>query len=188
MRDAKKRETAARILSGARQLFLRNGYAGTSVEDIAAAAGISRAGLFNYYKGKPAILEALAMRLEPRLVQMVQHYMARPGTTGQRIEALFAHSARVLEQTAGLTRLLLVHGDRAAEFPELLRVFGQMVEAGQRSGELRDDFSADALAETIYMGYIAGLLGWARSTELSLSEQFSRRARLISVNLQSRDS
>ena len=60
LREAKKRETAARILAAAQQLFLQRGFATTALEDIAAAAGVSRASLFNYYNGKAAIIDALA--------------------------------------------------------------------------------------------------------------------------------
>ena len=183
LREAKKRETAARILAAAQQLFLQRGFATTALEDIAAAAGVSRASLFNYYNGKAAIIDALAARLEPRLVQMLQHYLAKPLSTEQRITALFAHAARVVEQTTELTRLLLVQGSDAADFPALRQVFVKLIEEGQRRGELRDDFSAEIMAEAVYLGFVAGLLGWARSPASSVAEQFSQRARFLCANL-----
>jgi hypothetical protein len=115
---------------------------------------------------------------------MVQHYLAKPLSSEQRILALFAYAARVVEQTSALTRLLLVQGENAAEFPELGKAFIQLVEEGQRRGELRDDFPPEILAESVYLAFIAGLLGWARSPGQSVEEQFSRRARFISASLQ----
>jgi len=183
LRETKKRETSARILAVAQSLFLRQGFAQTTAEDIAAAAGVSRASLFNYYNGKAAIIEALAARLEPRLVKMVLHYMGKPLSTEERIQALFGYVARVVEQTSELTRLLLVQGGNAADFPELRRAFVDLVEEGQRRGELRDDFKPEVMAEAVYLGFVAGLLGWAQSVESTVAEQFSQRARFLCANL-----
>ena len=176
LRETKKRETAERILTVSQQLFLQRGFASTAMEDIADTAGISRASLFNYFNGKTAIIEALAARLEPRLVQMVNHYLAKPLSTEQRITALFAYVARVVEQTTELTRLLLTRGGSAADFPALRLAFVTLVEEGQRRGEVRDDFAAEIIADTLYLGFVAGLLGWVRTGNTALAQQFSQRA------------
>ena len=145
---------------------------------------MSRASLFNYYNGKPAILEALAARLEPRLVQMVKHYQSKPMTTTQRITALFAYVAKVVDQTAELTRLLFIQGYSSATFPQLRRALVELVEQGQRQGDVRDDFSAETVADSVYLGFVAGLMGWAQSDGLDPVEQFSQRARFLCTNLQ----
>lgn len=44
-----------RILAAARNLFAINGYSPVSVEDIAAAAGLSRMTVYRYFNGKPAL-------------------------------------------------------------------------------------------------------------------------------------
>ena len=176
LRESKKKANAGRILDVSQRLFLEHGYAATSIVDIAAAAGVSRASLFNYYNGKPAIIEALAARLEPRLVQMVAHYVSKPLTTGQRIEALFGYLAKVVDQTTGLTRLLLVQGSSAADFPSLRQTLVQLVEEGQRQGEVRDDFAAEQVAEPLYLAFVASLLGWARHGGMTASRQFAQRA------------
>lgn len=40
------------VLSGAKDVFLRDGYAGASVDDIARAAGVSKATLYSYFPEK----------------------------------------------------------------------------------------------------------------------------------------
>jgi AcrR family transcriptional regulator len=183
LRERKKMETAARILDVSQRLFLDSGYGSTSIVDIAAAAGVSRASLFNYYNGKPAIIEALAARLEPRLVQMVSHYLSKPLTTDQRIEALFAYLAKVVDQTIELTRLLLAQGSSAADFPLLRQALVQLVERGQRSGEVRDDFAAEQVAEPLYLAFVASLLGWARPGGMTAAQQFAQRADYLCAQL-----
>lgn len=182
MRKEKKLATASRIQAVARELFLAKGYPQTSVEEIALAAGVSRAGLFNYYRGKAAILQALSAELEPRLVQLVQHYQAKSLTTADKIRQLFEYSAKILEQTAALTRLLFVQGNSEG-FPALELAFRQLVLAGQQRGELRKDLAAGVLAETLYLGFMASLLGWCRSPDMALSVELARRADALALIL-----
>lgn len=50
---------ARRIESAARRLFAARGYAGTSMAEIAAAAGVSKATVFHHYRSKRELYEAL---------------------------------------------------------------------------------------------------------------------------------
>ncbi|MDR3708171.1 MAG: helix-turn-helix domain containing protein [Capsulimonadaceae bacterium] len=58
LRERKKRETLLRIAETGLKLFVKNGYEGTTLDEIAAAAGISRRTFFYYFKSKEAILLA----------------------------------------------------------------------------------------------------------------------------------
>ncbi len=55
----KGERTSARILEAAQALFASQGYAGTSLRQIAEAAGIREPGLYNHYTGKSGIYEAV---------------------------------------------------------------------------------------------------------------------------------
>lgn len=50
-----------KILSVALELFSQNGYDGTSVSKIAVKAGISKGLMYNYFKNKEELLEAVVM-------------------------------------------------------------------------------------------------------------------------------
>lgn len=56
LRERKRRETALRIRETGVRLFMTQGYAETTLEDIAAEAGISRRTFFYYFKSKDDIL------------------------------------------------------------------------------------------------------------------------------------
>jgi len=58
LRERKKRETMARIAQTGLRLFVQNGYEGTTLDEIAAEAGIARRTFFYYFKSKEAILLA----------------------------------------------------------------------------------------------------------------------------------
>ena len=48
-----------RILEEALQLFSQNGYTGTSMNDIAAKLGVTKAALYKHYKSKQEILDSI---------------------------------------------------------------------------------------------------------------------------------
>lgn len=58
-RERRRRETHARIAQTGLQLFLEHGYEATTLDAIAAAAGISRRTFFSYFRSKDEILLAV---------------------------------------------------------------------------------------------------------------------------------
>ncbi|SFN85617.1 TetR/AcrR family transcriptional regulator [Sphingomonas sp. OK281] len=59
VRERKRRETLRRITDSGVCLFIEKGFDGTTVEEIAAAAGISRRTFFHYFESKDDILLSL---------------------------------------------------------------------------------------------------------------------------------
>ena len=57
-------DTKDRILETALELFARNGYLGTSMSDIAARLGITKAALYKHYAGKQEILKRIVERMD----------------------------------------------------------------------------------------------------------------------------
>jgi AcrR family transcriptional regulator len=76
-----KKETDARIIKAAEELFLNKGYQGTTTRDIAAAAGIAAGTLFNYYRTK----EALAMHMIAQAMKQGQEDFERRKTGEEEI-------------------------------------------------------------------------------------------------------
>jgi AcrR family transcriptional regulator len=56
LRERKRRETRQRIAEVGQRLFLAHGYEGTTLDAIAAEAGISRRTFFSYFKSKDDII------------------------------------------------------------------------------------------------------------------------------------
>jgi TetR/AcrR family transcriptional regulator, regulator of autoinduction and epiphytic fitness len=56
-------EKFEQILQGAMQEFLVRGYAGTSMEKVAAAAGVSKPTVYSYFKDKEVLFQALIENL-----------------------------------------------------------------------------------------------------------------------------
>jgi len=73
LRARKKAETRRSIQEHALRLFLEKGYEATTVEEIAAAAGVSHMTFFRYFPSKPAVVEN--DEYDPMLAEAVR---ARP--------------------------------------------------------------------------------------------------------------
>src|SRR5258705_239866 len=60
----RREQTTERILDGAAAAFAKGGYAGTSMEEIAAAAGVSKLLLYRDFAGKRETYQAIIIWLE----------------------------------------------------------------------------------------------------------------------------
>lgn len=118
VRDAQGLLTRRRIRQAAEELFLTKGYVGTSMTDIAAAAGVSRPTVFNVFGTKVDVLKEIADVLLAGDDAPVE-LLARP--SGQRIlnatdadELLRAQARFAGEIMARVAPILAVITDAAA--------------------------------------------------------------------------
>jgi AcrR family transcriptional regulator len=101
-------ERREQILAAATQAFARSGFAGTSLDDIAAEAGISRVILYRHFDSKTELYRAVLDRVCARLVATV----GERNFTAASVDALVSAAA---EDPAGF-RLLFQHAAREPEF------------------------------------------------------------------------
>ncbi|HSM80686.1 MAG TPA: TetR/AcrR family transcriptional regulator [Nodosilinea sp.] len=64
-------DKAVQILQGAMQEFLQNGYAGTSMDKVAATAGVSKPTVYSYFKDKEGLFRALIQYVAESRCQQV---------------------------------------------------------------------------------------------------------------------
>src|SRR5579862_4454081 len=77
-RQLQKQDRERRILAAARSLFDRNGYAKTSMEDVAERAGLAVGTLYNYFRSKDDLLLAIMRREADRLLRIAEGIVADP--------------------------------------------------------------------------------------------------------------
>ncbi len=70
--------TRGLILDASRQLFLERGYAGTRVNNITDACGISRAGFYTYFRDKREIFDTLGEATYHEILQVMALWEAMP--------------------------------------------------------------------------------------------------------------
>ncbi len=66
------------ILDAAAQVFEQYGYRKTSMEDISAALGISRASLYSYFENKAAVFRQVSMALHERALGRAEAWLCQP--------------------------------------------------------------------------------------------------------------
>ncbi len=139
--------TRSRILSAARQRFARAGYAGTTNKDIADAAGITSAAIYQYFESKTALYVATVKFAQAELVPEFERAVAEETETRAAFRALLAASARLHASDPSLAAFLsslpvemqrepAVAEAMAAEPSPVLEVVVRMVDRGVRAGEI----------------------------------------------------
>ncbi len=136
------------ILRKATELFDRQGYANTSLDDIARAVGIAREGIYYYFRNRAEILLHI---IEPRslaLIEGLRAIMAAPGKShaAKLHDAVRNHleqfDLHCLEMTVSLRDGHLedaraVRAVMARIWKEYEALWTRLVAEGQRAGEFR---------------------------------------------------
>ncbi len=114
------------ILQGAVQVFLRLGYAGTSMDRVAAEAGVSKQTIYSHFQDKEGLFRALMERMTIRRFQAEFHTATLHGEP----EVLLRQFAEtylnkiVDEDYLALFRVIFAESVR---FPELAKLYGRTV-------------------------------------------------------------
>jgi AcrR family transcriptional regulator len=144
---SKRDERRETILDVARDCFLGDGYATTSMSTIAARLGGSKGTLYNYFKNKEELFAAVIQRQCGEVLEGLRDMEAGDTDPRARLTNMTRRLlARLLQPDAlAINRLVVAESGR---FPELGRMF---YESGPRRGR-------DAMAEQIRQLMDAGQL------------------------------
>jgi AcrR family transcriptional regulator len=133
LRDERALVTRRRIADAARRLFVRDGYAATTLAGIATEAGVAVQTVYAVYGSKAGILRALreAAMQQPGADGLYAEAMAEPSAV-RRLE-LLARSIRVRWETSA--DIVAIHRDAATADPAIRA--GVEETLGRRRGGLR---------------------------------------------------
>lgn len=119
-------EKAEAILAGAMQEFLAHGYAATSMDKVASAAGVSKATVYNHFQDKVGLFSALIQQLaQKKSVFNFQSLQGEPSIVLQRFATGMLENVTTDPQILTLIRLIIGESGR---FPELAQAFLRNVE------------------------------------------------------------
>jgi AcrR family transcriptional regulator len=109
-------ETRAKLIAAARQAFGTIGYAEASMDDITAAAGLTRGALYHHFGGKAGLLEAVIAEIDHEMNARLRLVAGRAadGWTGFRDECI-AYIEMALEPE--IQRIVLRDGPAALGDP-----------------------------------------------------------------------
>ncbi|NEQ20579.1 MAG: TetR/AcrR family transcriptional regulator [Microcoleus sp. SIO2G3] len=119
-------EKAKAILDGAMREFLAHGYAATSMDKVAAAAGVSKATVYSHFQDKERLFTALIQELaQQKSVFNLQTLQGEPSIVLRRFATGMLENVMTDPQILTLIRLIIGESGR---FPELAQSFVRNIE------------------------------------------------------------
>jgi len=147
-RKRRKEARPSEIVAAALHLFAERGFAATRLDDVAAAANISKGTLYLYFANKEELFKAVVREtVLPNIDRADALAAAHKGTCADLLRALMRHFASLLEtEVAAVPKLIIAE---AGNFPAVaefyaetvvrraLAILASILERGMRSGEFR---------------------------------------------------
>jgi len=171
LREKKKKQNKKAILNAAINLFSRQGYHQTSIEQIAKEAGVGKGTVYSYFQTKKDIIKGFC---EVELEHIHQELVDRSDPDEPMVEQLkriFMVEFRHVTSNVEFGRLFM----RESLFPnaletqdnhemddKYLELFFPILQKAQARGELRTDLDLLYITAHFYSYYILLLSAWYR--------------------------
>jgi len=186
-RERNKLRTRSRILQAARDLFMERGVVGTTVDELADAADVSRATFFNYFASKTAVVEAMLLELDNAFFGRLNELLDEDIPVAELLETFFARSAKGIVDSGEFFRVMLAESEKSFQDPDIgsdryrimTRAFEKVIEKGIAAGETRTDYPADLLAEIVAGAYVSVLRVWRTDPSYDLVGRLRSTARIM---------
>ena len=156
------------LLDVAVRVFLERGYDGSSLDQVARAAGITKASIYYHARGKEELLLRGAGRAFDALYAVLQEPESSSGPAVDRLKHVVRRTIEItMTMTPEVALLLRVRGNTRAEKRILERrrefdhLIAELVEAAQKEKSIRDDLDA-RLATRLLFGMLNSISEWFR--------------------------
>jgi AcrR family transcriptional regulator len=178
-RQQQKRDRERALREAATRLFASQGYAASSMEDIAARAGLAVGTVYNYFPAKSELLLAI-LRAEVREVSEAVEAITKelPADPGDALIAVFeSYLELLLRHDRALWREMLGAALATPDtvgrglFESDLELLGQLVRVLaelQSRGAIGDRFEPGRAAVALYSTFITSFMAWVASDDLDL--------------------
>jgi AcrR family transcriptional regulator len=173
------RDTRQTIVAAAAELFRKQGFAATTMQDVAEAAGISKGNLTYHFPSKQALFEEVHRQASSYVRERVlaRSFDEAPDPVVGMAEFTRRLRRWVLDDQGHFVGCLFTnlaiesqHADPAvaqlarATLHELKTLLGDRLAAGQAAGQVRRDMSAEALSRSFFWMY-EGALALSRAMD-----------------------
>jgi len=191
----RRRLSEEAVLSSAERLFVRNGFHGTKVDDIAKDAGLTKGAVYFHFKDKSNVLLALLRRAEDRVLVPILSRMrsADLSATEKIVEYLHGWARIALEQRDTLFLPILMSfeflgtGDPIERqikgmYDRIYDSLTAVVEQGRADGEFHDNVSAGAHVAVLVAISDGMLLEWLRRSDRFDGGEVTRALRQVMLS------
>ena len=183
MSKRKTKNTRGKIVSAAWELFYKNGYDDTTVEEIIELSGTSRGSFYHYFNGKDALLSSLSTLFDDKYEELMEELDGSMGAfdtliyLNRELFGMIEHTVSVELLARMYATQLTTKGEKHLLDKNRLyfRILRRTVTDGQTSGELRSDLSTGEIVKTYALCERALLYDWCIcGGEYSLTDYSSR--------------
>jgi AcrR family transcriptional regulator len=150
------------------KLFAERGFDATSMDEVAKAAGITKASIYHHVSGKEALLARGLDRALSALFATLEESPARRGKSRERLEAIVARVAEVtMQMLPEVSVLFRVRGNSKTERSAMERrrrfdaIVSALIRRGQREGSIRKDIDPGLITRLIF-GMSNSVVEWYR--------------------------
>jgi len=183
-RERKRREARDRLYQTAVSLFTEHGFEATTMDAIAERADVARATVFNYFSQKVAFLEEWGVRRRAYVARAMAAAELEDQPVTQQLRRYFQEMAALNLASRPQTAALM---DASWRFGGLLRdpapdlLLSQIVQTGQRRGELRTEIDPAQAGQILSTAYFSTVLRWidAEPPPFPLIEQLDKMLDII---------
>ncbi|HAG09847.1 MAG TPA: TetR/AcrR family transcriptional regulator [Desulfotomaculum sp.] len=168
--ERKKKKTRQKIIEVAMDLFQRQGFGNTTMEQIAEAADIARKTLYNHFPVKEAIVDEYVKVISMGLAQETLDNLQNLPDTGTRLIAALDKAYAWVETNPEITGICLGYrlkcmslgsGDCSGETGTKI-MMTEIIRQGQQAGEIRQDLSVELMVEQLNISRCVIVLNWLK--------------------------
>ena len=177
------------ILEAAERIFVRRGFSGTRMSDVAREAGVATGTMYNYFEGKDELFRSLMQLRGEQFLDQIAHIYRRENDPIERIEALVRFVVEYLEERVGTCAIFFeagvmsemsidcIGGDRIIEqYTEYVDLFERAFRSAARAKRLKPTGCKPGDLAAILTGMLNGLArAWIASDR---STSFAAKADL----------
>jgi AcrR family transcriptional regulator len=186
-RERRSIELRERIFHAALDLFAKQGFAETTVEDITNAADVGKGTFFNYFPSKDHILLAFAEMQLAKLRLAVDEARRTSQPMPQFMRSLAALMTQEPMRNPDIIRVLLLAFLSNSQVREamlglqarVLAFHTEMIQLGQGRGEIRADLPATEIALVFRQTIFGTLLIWSLYGDSSLQARMDSAFEII---------
>jgi AcrR family transcriptional regulator len=177
-----------RLLSNATELFAKKGFDRTSVQEIVAAAGVTKGAMYHYFDSKDDLLYEIYARVLREQMDQLEKVAGTEAPLRERLTAaasdvVVSTIANIDDNTIFMQSMHQLNAEKQkavrAERRKYHERFRMLVEEGQASGDFRNDKPADVVVD-FFFGAVHHLGFWyRRSGSLSARQIGDHYAELL---------
>jgi len=184
-------ETERKIIQAALQLFVRNGYHGTSINDITQKVGLTKGALYAHFSGKGDLLLRIIDEFKSGFIGgMIETLQQCRGDALDRIHRVISFNSEFAVKNQDLCVFLTyltteLNADVDFEpalkevYREYQNVIGQVINQGMMQGVFKKELDPEVSALTFMALHDGVLHQWALNRDHLDGEQYVRTFREI---------